>query len=87
MPALLDAVGVENAVGIHHAIVGSIPPPAMAKALAVMIPAMNVDDRAEMLGGVQASAPPQVFEGMWALAGSVLSPVDADAVARRIGLR
>jgi Hemerythrin HHE cation binding domain len=87
MPALLDAVGVEGAVGIHHTIVGSIPPPTMAKTLALMIPAMNVDDRAEMLGGMQAGAPPQVFEGVWGLVNSVLADADVDAVARRIGLR
>ncbi len=87
MPALLDAIGVEGSVGIHNAIVSSIPPPVMAKTLALMIPAMNVDDRAEMLGGIQASAPPQIFEGIWGLANSVLNPADATAVARRIGLR
>ena len=74
MPALLEAIGVEGSVGIHHAIVSSIPPPVMAKTLALMIPAMNVDDRAEMLGGMQASAPPQIFEGIWGLANSVLTP-------------
>jgi len=87
MPAVFDAIGVEGSVGIHRAIVASIPPPLMAKTLALMIPAMNVDDRAEMLGGMQASAPPEIFEGIWGLANSVLAPGDANAVARRIGLR
>ncbi|MGO8871171.1 MAG: hemerythrin domain-containing protein, partial [Acidimicrobiales bacterium] len=87
MPALLDAIGVDGTIGVHHAIVSSIPPPVMAKTLALMIPAMNVDDRAEMLGGMQASVPPQMFEGIWGLANSVLAPGDANALARRIGLR
>jgi Hemerythrin HHE cation binding domain len=87
MPAVLDAVGVEGAVAIHHAIVSSIPPPVMAKTLAVMIPAMNVDDRAELLGGMQASAPPEIFEGIWGLTKSVLAAGDANALARRLGLR
>jgi hypothetical protein len=87
MPALIDAIGVEGAIGIHHNIVSSIPPPVMAKALALMIPAMNVDDRTEMLAEMRAGAPAQIFEGVWGLAKSVLTPSDANAVAHRLGLR
>lgn len=87
MPALLGAIGVDASVGIHHAIVSSVPPPVMAKTLASMMPAMNIDDRAEMLGAMQASAPTEIFEGMWGLANSVLAPGEANALARRLGLR
>ena len=51
-----------------------------------MIPAMNVDDRAELLGGMQAGAPPEVFAGVWSLVGSVLEPADHAALARRLDL-
>jgi hypothetical protein len=87
MPALIDSIGVEAAIAIDHDIVSSIPPQVMAKALALMIPAMNVDDRADMLAAMQAGAPPQIFDGLWGLAKSVLAPGDAKAVARRLGLR
>ena len=30
----------------------------MASSLALMLPAMNIDDRSEMLGGMHAEAPP-----------------------------
>jgi Hemerythrin HHE cation binding domain len=86
MPALERAVGVDAVGAIHGAIIGSIPPDQLATSLAVMLPAMNVDDRAEMLGGMSASAPPQVFEGVWALAGSVLAAPDHAALAARLGL-
>jgi hypothetical protein len=86
MPALEAAVGVEAVVGIHQAILSSIPPEAMAKSLALMLPAMNVDGRSELLGGMRAGAPAEVFEGVWSLAGSVLDPVDLAAVAGRLGL-
>ena len=72
---------------MHTAIVWSIPPDVMVRSLAMMMPAMNMDDRAEMLGGMQAGVPPQIFEGIWGLANSVLNAADATAVARRIGLR
>jgi hypothetical protein len=86
MPALDAAVGPEAVLQIHGAIVGSIPPAEMATSLAIMLPAMNVDGRAELLGGMQANAPAEVFQGVWGLAGSVLTPVDLDAVGVRLGL-
>jgi hypothetical protein len=58
----------------------------MARFLALMLPAMNLDDRAEMLGGMRAEAPPEVFEGVWGLAGSVLDLGDRAALAARLGL-
>ncbi|MCU0311024.1 MAG: hemerythrin domain-containing protein [Acidimicrobiales bacterium] len=86
MPALEQAIGVPATVAINEAIVGSIPPEKMAASLAVMLPAMNVDDRAELLGGMQAGAPPEVFAGVWALAGQVLAPGDLEALGARLGV-
>lgn len=86
MPALAAAVGPLAVLGIHGAILGSIPPQEMAESLAIMIPAMNVDDRAELLGGMRAEAPAEVFAGVWGLVGSVLAPADVAAVAARLGI-
>ena len=86
MPGLEAAIGVEAVLGVHQQIVGSIPPEDMARSLALMLPAMNVDDRTEMLGGMQAGAPPEVFEGVWSLAGSVLGTADRAQLAARLGL-
>jgi hypothetical protein len=85
MPALIAAIGVEGAVGVHRAIVSSIPPPVMAKSLAVMLPAMNLDDRAELFGGLQHEAPAEVFHAVWGLTQSVLTPADFRALAARVG--
>lgn len=84
MPAVEKAVGVEAVVGIHLQIIGSIPPDQMAASLAQMFPAMNIDDRAELLGGMRASAPAEVFEGVWGLTGSVLTPPDFTALGQRL---
>jgi hypothetical protein len=86
MPTLEAEIGVEAAVGIHQAIIGSIPPDEMARSLALMLPAMNIDDRAELLGGMRAGAPEEVFHAVWSLAGSVLTPADHAALAQRLGL-
>lgn len=86
MPALEAAVGVDEVVAIHQAILGSIPPDEMAKSLSLMIPAMNIDDRAELLGGMRAGAPAEVFQGVWGLVGSVLDPLEVRALADRLDI-
>jgi len=86
MPDLDAAIGVDAVAEIHGAIIASIPPDVMAQSLALMLPAMNVDDRTELLGGMQAGAPAEVFAGVWGLADSVLPPADLAALATRLGL-
>lgn len=86
MPALERAVGPAAVGAMHGAIVGSIAPDELARSLAFMLPAMNVDDRCEMLGGIQAGAPAEVFAGIATLAKSVLRSDDYRAVAQRLGL-
>jgi hypothetical protein len=86
MPALEAALGADAMVEIERSIIGSIPPAQLASSLAIMLPAMNVDDRAEMLGGMRAGAPAEVFEGVWGLAGSALTAADHQALARRLGI-
>jgi hypothetical protein len=86
MPALDRLIGVEKVIEIHSAIIASIPPPEMAKSVAIMIPAMNIDDRADVLGGMKAGAPPEVFAGVWGLVGSVLPAADYAKLGTRLGL-
>lgn len=85
-PIVAAAVGNEVWFDVHQALVASIPPNEMADSLAIMLPAMNLDDRVELLGGVRAGAPAEVFAGVTALAASVLHPTDMAAVAARLGL-
>jgi hypothetical protein len=51
-----------------------------------MLPAMNVDDRTELLGGMQRGAPAEVFAGMMGLTRSLVSAPDYDQVAARLGV-
>lgn len=85
-PALLATVGPEVMFQTEQALVASIPPPDMAASLSVMLPAMNLDDRAELLGGMRLGAPAEVFAGVCALAASVLLPADMGALSARLGL-
>jgi hypothetical protein len=84
MPALWNACGIEALLNIHRTILGSISPEDMGWALSTMLPAMNNDDRTEMLGGMKADAPAEVFERVCGLASQVLLPDDFAAVSSRI---
>ncbi|MET0727501.1 MAG: hemerythrin domain-containing protein [Acidimicrobiales bacterium] len=86
MPTLQQTVGVDAVVGIHQAILAGIPPEKMGAALALMLPAINIDDRLEMLGGMRDNAPAEVFDGVWSLANSVLDPGDLSDLAKRLGI-
>jgi len=86
MPCLEASLGVPRILEIHHAILASLSPEEMGAALALMIPAINVEDRVEMLEGIKADAPPEAFEGVWALAGAVLAADDHRALGLRLGI-
>ena len=86
MPALEAAIGVPAAVEIHQAIVGPMPPEKLARSLSVMLPAMNVEDRTELLGGIRDSAPAGVFELVWSLAESVLDSRSSQQLGGRLGI-
>ncbi|MGE0879289.1 MAG: hemerythrin domain-containing protein [Acidimicrobiia bacterium] len=86
MPAIAQAIGPDQVLGLHMQIVSSIPADEMARSLAFMLPAMNVDDRAELLAGMRAGAPAEAFAGVVGLARSVLRPGEFDALAGRLGV-
>ncbi|MFN8018934.1 MAG: hemerythrin domain-containing protein [Acidimicrobiales bacterium] len=86
MPLLADALGPEGVAEIHAGIIASIPPEEMARSLAFMLPAMNADDRAELLGAMRAEAPPEAFAQVLDLARSVLAPAELAATRARLGL-
>jgi hypothetical protein len=86
MPALERELGVPALIGIHEEIIGSMQPESLTLGLVAIFPAINVDDRTEMVGGMRASAPAEAFAGIWSLATSLLAPKDVAAVAARLGL-
>jgi phytoene dehydrogenase-like protein len=84
MQRLPELLGIDEIAAMHGAIVGSIPPDEMARSLAFMLPAMNIDDRVELLGGVRRAAPPEAFDATLGLARSVLRPGDFRSLAERM---
>jgi hypothetical protein len=63
---------------------GSIPPPRFAEWLEIMLPAMNLDERAGMLGGMKAGAPPPAFRAAVDVAKRVLGQSAWSALAARV---
>lgn len=85
MPALCAAVPTSELESLHAAIRQSVAPPVMADVMAVMLPAMNVGERADMLGGM-SMAPPEVFAILRRAAEAALTTAEFAQVATRIGL-
>jgi len=86
MVMLSQHLSFEELLAIDMAIVSSIPPEQMAKTAAYMLPAMNIEDQTELFLGARAGVPPEVFQGMVALAQSVLEPARYELLARRLGV-
>ena len=86
MRVLADHLGIGELLGLHEQILGSVAPDVLGRFIELMLPAVNVVDRTEMLGGMRATAPAEVFEAPWALAGRVLSPRESRTTASRLGV-
>lgn len=80
----VDVLGEGDDFGIHGAILGSIPPDLLMRSLALMLPAMNVDDRTELLAGMRAAAPPKAFAAPCSASPSPYCPADLAATTARI---
>jgi hypothetical protein len=84
MRALDATFPTEVLAQLDAAIVASVPPEVLAGFLAIMLPAMNVLDRCELLAEIRANAPAEAFAGIWALAAQVLATRDYITVAHRL---
>lgn len=67
----------EELEAIHERILAAIPPEEMQATMRWMIPALNPAERAGMLLGMRAGMPPPAFEGVLAMARSLVSERDA----------
>ncbi len=85
MPVLCDAVPISELEAIHMELRQSIPLDVLIDTMGVMLPAMNIGERAGMLGGL-SMAPPEVFAVVRAAAESILTPAQFAEVSMRIGL-
>jgi hypothetical protein len=73
-------------LGIQHAIQAHLPPAEMQLALRWMLPHVSPSERAAMLGGMRASAPPAVFDQVVALVRPLLGGRDWRKLSIALGL-
>lgn len=86
VPALFDRDGADEMRAVHTRIIAGMTPEQFTRGAVAMLPALNIDDRFEMLAGMRAGMPTSAFAGMWSLTASVLEPQDTADVAARLGL-
>lgn len=68
LTALHDAFTDEELKAIEGRIIASIPPEKMMAAMALMAPALNHDERVELLAKMQQAMPEAIFQGVLASA-------------------
>ena len=82
-PLVHRAFTDEELLAIHDGIIASMSPEETFRTLGGMIPAVNGPERAAILGGMRAGAPPEAFDAFIAM----LRPrLDANAWAELVGL-
>jgi hypothetical protein len=73
-------------IEIDRALVASIPPQAMHRALHWFLPALNAAERAQMLQGMRGSMPPEVFRSVLDIARRTIAAPDFMKLTLTLGL-
>jgi Hemerythrin HHE cation binding domain len=74
MPALWSALDDASIAEVHKALVESIPPAERLRAAAWMLPAMNAEERLQLLSELRSTAPAGALEAILSVARRVLDP-------------
>jgi hypothetical protein len=85
-PALWRLCTYDELVAAQDAIVASQTPEEATESLEMMIPALNLDEVAKLLGMAQKNAPPQAFQNATTLAQRLLSAEEWMAVKALLGI-
>src|SRR5262245_48308724 len=86
IPVLSDSVPVEQLVAMNSEVVDTISGEDMVKNGTIMLPAMNIEDRVELIGGMKDRLPPDVFGPLWHIVTTLLEPDDTAQLAARLGI-
>jgi len=82
-PAFNAARSREELMTVTETLRGSVPPLEMCRYMQSMLPAKNVAERVDMLGGM-SQAPPEVWDLFRVATAEALGADDYDAVVSRI---
>jgi len=84
LPALEDAIGIDGVTELEMAFLAAIPAEEKLDGMGLMFPAMNVEERVEVLGMIRAGAPADWFAQVWEVVGEALDPEDVEVLAGRL---
>lgn len=84
--ALWAAYSDAELIGIHDALVATIPPAEMMRVMRWMLPNLSAPERLDVMQGMRAGAPAPVFEGMAEAAQGLLDQRNWAKLARGLGL-
>lgn len=84
MPALQARFDDAHLMGLHGQILASMPPEEKAQIFIHMFPAIHELERVEVLQGLRAKAPAEVFEGFTRLVAAVLPEGEWASLQRRL---
>ena len=86
LPALEDAIGVDGVNELEQAFLAAIPAEEKLDGMGLMFPAMNVEERVEVLGMIRAGAPAEWFDQVWEVVCEALDPEDVEVLTGRLQL-
>ncbi len=86
VPALFDRLGADEVLAVHTRIIDAMSPEEFTRGAVAILPAINIEDRFELLVGMREAMPDNAFAGVWSLAASVLAPQDTADIAARLGI-
>jgi hemerythrin-like domain-containing protein len=86
-PILWKLCTEEELATTFRSILTSQTPAEITENFEMMLPAINLQERVEMLGGGRAIMPPEVFQGFLKLAQRVLNPDDWTTLKQKLGIQ
>jgi hypothetical protein len=85
MTALAARATFDELMAVQIGIRSTMLPGDMVVFMRAMLPAMNADERTNMLGQMKAGAPPEIFDLFWSTAREALPDTQLRNVAARLG--
>jgi hypothetical protein len=83
-PVLSVRLGADGVADLFHRIVTDMRPDELTRCMVATLPALDVDDRRELLDGLRSAMTADAFDAVWSLASSLLSDEDLAPLAARL---
>lgn len=82
--ALFERLGADGVADLFDRIITGMRPDELTRSMVATLPAINVDDRCELLRGLRSTMSADAFDAVWSLASSLLPDEDVALLAARL---